>query len=154
MRCTNTMVLPSLLVSPLGGWPDWSPTARNFLTRPPTGTPRRVVSPGEGLPTSPYLPQREWPRLPVTARIERAHSYRARSASKKGTWPLPLLPPQRPPMPISIQQRIRLSRPPASSAIEVNGIFSSQQRIIEAPSRFSEIRADEEGLVADHHVAE
>jgi hypothetical protein len=31
----------------------------------------------------------EWPRLPFTARIERAHSYRARSASKKGTWPLP-----------------------------------------------------------------
>jgi len=30
----------------------------------------------------------EWPRLPFTARIERAHSYRARSASKKGTWPL------------------------------------------------------------------
>ena len=33
----------------------------------------------------------EWPRLPFTARIERAHSYRARSASKKGTWPLPHL---------------------------------------------------------------
>ena len=32
---------------------------------------------------------REWPRLPFTARIERAHSYRARSASKEGTWPLP-----------------------------------------------------------------
>jgi hypothetical protein len=32
---------------------------------------------------------RKWPRLPFTARIERAHSYRARSASKKGTWPLP-----------------------------------------------------------------
>jgi hypothetical protein len=30
----------------------------------------------------------EWPRLPFTARIERAHSYRARSANKKGTWPL------------------------------------------------------------------
>ena len=28
--------------------------ARNFLTRPPTGTPRRAISPGEGLqPTSP-----------------------------------------------------------------------------------------------------
>jgi len=33
---------------------------------------------------------REWLRLPFTARIERAHSYRARSASKKGTWPPPL----------------------------------------------------------------
>jgi hypothetical protein len=30
----------------------------------------------------------EWPRLPSTARIERAHSYRARSASREGTWPL------------------------------------------------------------------
>jgi hypothetical protein len=27
--------------------------------------------------------------LPFTTRIERAHSYRARSGSKKGTWPLP-----------------------------------------------------------------
>ena len=35
---------------------------------------------------------REWPRLPLTARIERAHSYRARSASKKGTWSLPSRP--------------------------------------------------------------
>ena len=35
---------------------------------------------------------REWPRLPLTARIERAHSDRARSASKKGTWPLPIIP--------------------------------------------------------------
>ena len=31
----------------------------------------------------------EWPRLPFTARIERALFHRARSASKKGTWPLP-----------------------------------------------------------------
>ena len=36
-----------------------------------------------------YLSSREWPRLPFPARIERAHSYRARSASKKDTWPLP-----------------------------------------------------------------
>ncbi|MEY4705370.1 MAG: hypothetical protein RL042_1575 [Nitrospirota bacterium] len=41
----------------------------------------------EALPI-PYTPLKEWPRLPFTARIERAHSYRARSASKKGTWPL------------------------------------------------------------------
>ena len=32
---------------------------------------------------------REWPRLPSTARIGRAHSYHARSASKEGTWPVP-----------------------------------------------------------------
>ena len=36
-----------------------------------------------------YFSLGEWPRLPFTARIERAHSYRARSASKKGTWLLP-----------------------------------------------------------------
>ena len=38
-------------------------------------------------PCPPFLGK--WPRLPFTARIERAHSDRARSASKKGTWPLP-----------------------------------------------------------------
>jgi len=26
------------------------PTVRGILTRPPTGTPRRAMSPGEGLP--------------------------------------------------------------------------------------------------------
>ena len=31
----------------------------------------------------------EWPRLPFTARIGRAQFQRARSSSKKGTWPLP-----------------------------------------------------------------
>ena len=31
-------------------------------------------------------------RVGSTARIERAHSYRARSASKEGTWPLPFSP--------------------------------------------------------------
>ena len=36
------------------------------------------------------LSWREWLRLPFTAHIERAQFYRARSASKKGTWP-PLL---------------------------------------------------------------
>ena len=45
----------------------------------------------EALATSYTFPWKEWPRLPFTARIERAHSYRARSASKKGTWPLPLI---------------------------------------------------------------
>ncbi len=32
------------------------PIARSFLTRPPTGTPRRAMSPGEGLPIFPTLP--------------------------------------------------------------------------------------------------
>jgi hypothetical protein len=40
---------------------------------------------------SPLRPQREWPRLPFTARIERPRFHRGGSASKKGTWPLPLL---------------------------------------------------------------
>jgi len=39
-----------------------------------------------------YISSREWPRLPFTARIERTPFHRARSASKKGTWPLPLTP--------------------------------------------------------------
>ena len=42
-----------------------------------------------------YLPLEEWPRLPFTARIERAHSYRARSSSKEGAWALPSHPSQR-----------------------------------------------------------
>src|SRR5437879_9689902 len=36
-----------------------------------------------------YFSLGEWPRPPFTARIERAQFHRARSASKKGTWPLP-----------------------------------------------------------------
>ena len=47
----------------------------------------RPVRPFQSL----YLFLGEPARLPFTARIERAHSYRARSASKKGTWPLPPL---------------------------------------------------------------
>jgi len=40
------------------------------------------------LPNSSYLYLGEWPRLAFTARIGRAQFHRARSASKKGTWPL------------------------------------------------------------------
>ncbi len=64
------------------------PTARGFLTRPPTGTPRRAINPSEGLPI-PHISIGEWPRLPSTARIGRAPFHRARSGSKEGTWPLP-----------------------------------------------------------------
>ena len=67
------MVPPSLVVDVSPEWPGESPTAR-------------VKS---GPSDSLYLSLGEWPRLPFTARIERAHSYRARSASKKGTWLLP-----------------------------------------------------------------
>jgi len=45
----------------------------------------------QGPSNSPYLSLGDWPRLPFTARIERAQFYRARSASKKGTWPSPSL---------------------------------------------------------------
>jgi len=48
-----------------------------------TGTPQPRSTPS-------LHPPREWPKLPFTARIERAQFHRARSASKKGTWPLPL----------------------------------------------------------------
>ena len=41
---------PDLSFSLLGGDLVESPTARNFLTRPPTGTPRRAIRPSEGLP--------------------------------------------------------------------------------------------------------
>ena len=46
---------------------------------------------GYGPFNSLHLSLGEWPRLPFTARIERALFHRARSASKKGTWPLPPL---------------------------------------------------------------
>jgi hypothetical protein len=91
-----------------GGTARPSFTARNFFIRPPPSAPRRALLPGKHLPSvrvaraqeanrhphsiPPQIPPHplgEWPRLPFTARIERAHSYRARSASKKGTWPLP-----------------------------------------------------------------
>ena len=45
----------------------------------------------EGCPIFHAFFKREWSRLPFTARIERALSECARSASKKGTWPLPLI---------------------------------------------------------------
>src|SRR4029077_9858869 len=55
------------------------------------GSPRpRVARAQETLSPSPrftpFIHIEEWPRLPFTTSIERAHSDRARSASKKGTW--------------------------------------------------------------------
>ena len=64
----------------------WSSQACSFSPRRGSPVDPRVRASNEGLPTFPYLSQREWPKLPSTARIERAHSYRARSASKEGTW--------------------------------------------------------------------
>ena len=57
-------------------------------------------------------------------------------------------------MSILFQQRIRFAGSPAAGGVEVDGFLACQQRVIEAPSRFGEIRADEEGLIADHHVTE
>jgi len=74
---------------------DFSPAQPWRLFHPPALSlpkqslrPETHLFPSEGLPNSTYPSFKEWPRLPFTARIERAHSYCARSASKKGTWPL------------------------------------------------------------------
>ncbi len=64
------------------------PTARNILTRPPTGMPRRASGPGEGLQIPPTSPE-EVGRLFFTARIERPPLYRGGSASKKNGLPAP-----------------------------------------------------------------
>jgi hypothetical protein len=58
-----------------------------LLTRP-TLARRDALYPERGPSSFLYLPLEEWPRLPSTARIERAQFHRARSASKEGTWPL------------------------------------------------------------------
>jgi hypothetical protein len=67
--------------------PDKSPTARSFLTRPPIGTPRRAISPGEGflVPTLHHhtFSSKGVAGLSFTARIGRAPFHRARSVSKK-----------------------------------------------------------------------
>jgi hypothetical protein len=39
--------IPILVITPWEEWPRLPFTARNFLTRPPTGTPRRAISPSE-----------------------------------------------------------------------------------------------------------
>ena len=82
------MIPPSLLVTSLGMGADCSSTARNFLTRPPTGTPRRAIIPCEGLllPSlghHTFSPNKEVAGLSFTACIGRAPFHRARSASKK-----------------------------------------------------------------------
>ncbi len=48
-RARLQILPPSLLVISSGMGADWSSTARSFLTRPPTGTSGRAISPGEGL---------------------------------------------------------------------------------------------------------
>src|SRR5207253_8025363 len=53
------------------------------LSYPPTVTPRRAISPGEGLPIRHASIFRGVARLSFTARIGRAPFHSARSASKK-----------------------------------------------------------------------
>jgi hypothetical protein len=81
-------------VQRIGGWPVHLLCFRNV--RPEKDgkgslvcslTARAQRRPSDSLPR--YFMERS--RLPFTARIERAHSYRARYASKKGIWPLPLI---------------------------------------------------------------
>jgi len=88
-RTTTIMFLPSLLVSLHGGVVCLISHCAQ-LSHPPTHRHAETChEPGRG-PSNPlHLSLREWPRLPFTARIERAQFHRARSASKNGTWPLP-----------------------------------------------------------------
>jgi hypothetical protein len=46
----RTIALQACSLSSTEDGPDEFPTARNFSTRPPAGTPRRAISPGEGSP--------------------------------------------------------------------------------------------------------
>jgi hypothetical protein len=68
-------------------------TARNIPPAQPTAAwqpfTRDALFPERGPSNSLYHSLGEWPRLPSTARIGRAQFHRARSASKKDTWPLP-----------------------------------------------------------------
>src|SRR5437870_9099084 len=69
--------------------PDESPTARNFLTLPPTGTPRRAISPGEGLPIFPTSPPGERPDCP-SLRASDEHSFIVRVLrARRMVWLLP-----------------------------------------------------------------
>jgi len=62
------------------------PTARNIHPPRPQRAKTRFIRARAF--QFPIPPLEEWPRLPSTARIERAQFHRARSASKEGTWPL------------------------------------------------------------------
>ena len=68
------------------GWDDPNCAQRSH---PPTHWHTEACHlPRRGPSNSLYLSLGEWPRLPSTARIERAQFHRARSASKEGTWSL------------------------------------------------------------------
>ena len=107
----GTWLLSSHLSKPvspsLRGRPAWAPTARNYLTRPPIGTPRRAISPSEGLlrpriaraqeanrphylpsrisfpPTPPFLSRVAWSG--PSPRASREHILIVRTLRAKGT---------------------------------------------------------------------
>jgi hypothetical protein len=68
------------------------PTARNALTRPPTGTPRRAMHPGEGLPISLTLCSGEQPDCP-SLRASNEHRFIVRVLrAQRMVWLLPFRP--------------------------------------------------------------
>jgi hypothetical protein len=78
-----------------GGTSESSQTRIELKLSPAFSEAAGVVSTARierGPSNSRYLSLEEWPRLPFTARIGRAQFHRARSASKKGAWPLLPLP--------------------------------------------------------------
>src|SRR2546421_3476949 len=67
------------------------PTARNVLTRPPNGTPRRAICPGEGLLGFPTSPSGEQPDCPLL-RASDEHRFTVRVLrAQRMVWLLPLL---------------------------------------------------------------
>jgi hypothetical protein len=87
---TEYFQLSPFLLTPrdrVAGWADQ--LLLRALSHPPARARQDALFTQASTFDSLHLTLGEWPRLPFTARIERAHSYRARSASKKGTWLLP-----------------------------------------------------------------
>ena len=56
-------------------------------------------------------------------------------------------------MTVSFYEGIGLTGPPRRRRVKVKGVVAGQERVIESPRRLSKIRAHEERLVPDHHIA-
>src|SRR5207237_8530492 len=67
------------------------PTARNVLTRPPTGTPRRAICPGEGLLVFPISLSGEQPDCPSLRASDEHRSIVRVLQAQRMVWLLPLL---------------------------------------------------------------
>jgi hypothetical protein len=68
------------------------PTARSFRTRPPTGTPRRAISPSEGLPISLTLCSGEQPDC-TSLRASNEHRFIVRVLrAQRMVWLFPFRP--------------------------------------------------------------